>query len=297
MTRGLSRPRPTGFGGAGLVLALALFACGGTDLGSPTGPAGSAGPNFISNGVPTGSDFGSVGANLFDFDGDGIPDGGDCTGSLISPTVFLLAAHCVSAPGLGGECFLPASRQFVTFVPDLFATWPPPDLIRVVECHADPQFTLGSIPTDFHDLAVLILPEGSTAGKTPYTLPPAGLLDELAAHGGLEGQLVVNVGYGIDATQRGRPRFSFDGVRKTSKSRFSHLLPNWLVLLINSNATGEGGACFIDSGSPHFLEGRPGMAVAVTTWGINRLCRAQNGNYRLDTPSARAFLGQFVSLP
>ena len=79
-------------------------------------------------------------------------------------------------------------------------------------------------------------------------------------------------------------------------SPFMALLPNWLKLLMNTNATGEGGVCYGDSGSPHFLDGAPGMAVATTTNG-DHPCRTLGNNYRLDTPSARAFLGQFVALP
>jgi hypothetical protein len=277
-------------------LIAGLIGCGGRDISGPTTP----GPDFITNGVPTGTSFGSVGAHLFDFDGDGTIDAFNCSGSLIAPRVFLLAAHCVSAPGLAGECFFPASQHYVTFAPAIFPNLPPPDaIIRAEECHADPAFQpLKATDTDAHDLAVLILPAGSTAGKTPYQLPPAGWLDQLAAHGGLVGQLFVNVGYGVDATLRGPPSILLgtDGVRRTSKSRFLHLYHHWLLLLMNANATGEGGTCFIDSGSPHFLDGNLGVVVAVKSWG-DRHCRTFGGSYRLDTPSARAFLGQFVSLP
>jgi hypothetical protein len=38
------------------------------------------------------------------------------------------------------------------------------------------------------------------------------------------------------------------------------------------------------------------MVLAVTSW-VDAACRATNFNQRVDTPSARAFLGQFLSLP
>jgi len=37
--------------------------------------------------------------------------------------------------------------------------------------------------------------------------------------------------------------------------------------------------------------------VAATTITGDFVCRATNVDYRLDTPSARAFLGRFVTLP
>jgi hypothetical protein len=228
-----------------------------------------------------------VGALLFDFNENGTIEGFevDCSGSLIAPTVFLTAAHCVS--------FLPPDAQlYVSFDAALLPG--PPNLIAAEEFHFDPAF--GHDLANLHDLAVVILPTGSTAGITSLQLPPAGLLDALAAHGGLRDQLFINVGYGVDASQRGRPAFGFDGLRKTSESPFRALRPNWLVVSMNTNATGEGGVCFGDSGSPHFLEGNTGLIVATTTGG-DPVCRSLSYNFRLDTPTARAFLGQFVALP
>ena len=106
----------------------------------------------------------------------------------------------------------------------------------------------------------------------------------------------MNVGYGVSANRTGIPDFEFDGKRKVSKSPFAALQPHWLGLLMNSFATGEGGDCFGDSGSPKFFDGDTTMIVATVTWG-DAVCRATSWDYRLDTPSARAFLGQFVRLP
>ena len=71
-----------------------------------------------------------------------------------------------------------------------------------------------------------------------------------------------------------------------------------LLLLLNANATGQGGTCAYDSGSPHFLiTGSGGALVAVTSEQSDRVCAANAFNYRPGTPSARAFLSQFVTLP
>jgi len=242
-------------------------------------------PQFINNGVPTGAAFGNVGAVLFDFDEDGVIEGNDllCSGSLIEPTVFLTAAHCLS--------FFPADAQlYITFDPDVFPV--PAPVIAATGFAFDPAF--GHDLADLHDLGVVLLPAGSTVGITPLQLPPAGFLDAAAAQGGLRGQLFLNVGYGVAASDRGIPRFEFDGVRKVSKSRFMALQPNWLGLLMQAHATGEGGDCFGDSGSPKFLDGNTSMIVATVTTG-DRVCRATSWDYRLDTPSARAFLGAFVT--
>jgi secreted trypsin-like serine protease len=63
---------------------------------------------------------------------------------------------------------------------------------------------------------------------------------------------------------------------------------------MNTDATGQGGSCFGDSGSPKFV-GSSSTIVAVTSWG-DAVCRAHNMNWRLDIASSRAFLANFVAL-
>jgi secreted trypsin-like serine protease len=72
----------------------------------------------------------------------------------------------------------------------------------------------------------------------------------------------------------------------------------WLKLSMNPS-TGSGGTCYGDSGGPHFLgagAGETNIVVSLTVTG-DTPCRATDVTYRTDTASARAFLGQFVTLP
>jgi len=251
-----------------------------------TGPA----PSYIVNGANTGSAYPAVGALLFDYNRDGVVDGDDelCTGSLIAPTVFLTAAHCVYP-----DSYTPAGSQFyVSFEPDLYAS--PLTYITATGYVWDPAY--GHDQADLRDLAVILLPGGSTDGITPVRLPAAGILDALRAKGGLNGRLFVNVGYGTSATRTGVPGFPYDGRRKSSRSGFMALQPTWLGLLMNTMATGEGGDCYGDSGGPKFLDGDASTIYATVTSGDSP-CRATTWDWRLDTPAARAFLGRFVALP
>jgi hypothetical protein len=266
------------------MLALAAVAC----AGEPAAPPGPGLPLAdINNGTPTGPGFGNVGALLFDFNRNNVVDGDDqlCTGTLIAPTVFLTARHCVD--------FLPPTAQlYVSFEPDL--TPAPARFIAATGfTHMQRQ---GPDQADAEDLGLVFLPAGSTAGITPAGLPPLGYLDQLQAQGGLSKELFINVGYGVAASRTGQPSFAYDGLRKVSRSRFMALQPAWLGLLMNTAATGEGGDCFGDSGGPKFLESNPTIVVATVTTG-DRPCRATSWDYRLDTPRARAFLGQYVTLP
>jgi len=265
---------------------LTLAAC--TD-----GPAPATAPNEVNRivlGEPTGGAYGSVGALLFDWwEPLGVVNGDDqwCTGSLISPTVFVTAAHCVVGPDTP-----PGTQFYVTFAPDLLAR--NIKVIKATAAVADPLYS--NSVANMHDLAVIILPASATRGMTPLQLPSAGELDQLAAKGALKEALFVNVGYGSSANRTGVPSLSWDGKRNVSKSEFMGLQPTWLGLLMQNAATGEGGDCYGDSGGPKFRDGNPDKIYATVTTG-DFWCRSTTWDWRLDTPEARDFLGRFVSLP
>lgn len=262
---------------------LASLVVAGCADNPPTAPDA---PSLIINGQSTGAAYGAVGAVMYDFDRNGTIEGGEqlCTGTLIAPTLFLTAAHCLA--------WLPAATALhVTFAPALFAG--PLGLVDAASFMVDPAYRHDR--ANPHDLAVIEL-DAPVAGTVPMALPPAGYLDGLAAQGGLRGRNFVNVGYGLSASLTGKPTFGWDGKRKLSRSPFQSLRPNVLSLLMAARATQLGGDCYGDSGGPKFLDGDSQMIVAVLSWG-DTPCRAISVNYRLDTPSARAFLGRFVTLP
>ena len=244
----------------------------------------------ISNGGP---DFGghpNVGALLADFTGDGTVTGDEafCSGVLISPTVFLTAGHCLIFLEPEG-----IETIYVSFDPALLVDGPG-TLIPSTTWAFDPGFY--SSFRAAHDIGVVILPAASTAALTPATLPAAGILDAMQRSGQLRSTLIENVGYGvIPDWKRGPARFGYDGNRNISVSPVMSLNKTWLKLQMNNDATGLGGSCFGDSGSPKFLAGT-NTIVAITTGGDPR-CRSLNYNYRLDTPEARAFLAAHVPLP
>jgi hypothetical protein len=69
-------------------------------------------------------------------------------------------------------------------------------------------------------------------------------------------------------------------------------IPNTFVWIYEPE---DGGTCYGDSGGPHFL-GDSNKVLSLTVTG-NAWCRATDVTYRLDTDSARSYLGQFVNLP
>ena len=94
----------------------------------------------------------------------------------------------------------------------------------------------------------------------------------------------------------GPTQFVFDGVRRAGTSIITGLRHGNVMYNQNRHGIGTGsGLCFGDSGSPQFKRGT--LLVLSVTSGGNGQCNANNQNYRVDTPHARAFLGQFLNLP
>ena len=213
-----------------------------------------------------------------------------CTGTLISPTVFLTAAHCIV--GMKGMFGLDPTDVYVTFDSEVTGT---PATYNVVSATIDPNYN--HTASDPHDLAVLIL-DGPVTGITPAELPAAGLLDEMKASGALKDQQFVAVGYGTvrDDKTGAPPVLSLDGIRRYTTGTFSALTQSWLKISKNP-ATGDGGICWGDSGGPHFLELDEEEILISVTSATDAACRAMDFTYRLDTESARSFLGEFVTLP
>jgi secreted trypsin-like serine protease len=227
----------------------------------------------ITNGVPDGTAHPNVGGLVSPTqysDGTWIY----CSGTLISPTVFLTAAHC----GEDGE------RVAVTFDPAYEAG----DTVYSGTFQADPLYTHAQ--NDPHDIAVVVL-DDPVEGLSPALLPEAGSLSDLTV-----GQTFTSVGYGAYEVTRGPGghAYLYDDVRMRATGALNAVNPAWLRISMNP-ATGNGGTCYGDSGGPNFLDDSD-IVAAITITG-DAICRATNVVYRLDTASARAFLSQYVTLP
>jgi len=238
----------------------------------------------VTFGQPDGNGHPNVGAMIVQE-----PDGVKylyCSGTLISPDVFLTAAHCTYfAAAYGAD----PHNVWVTFDPvyDESAT-----LHRGIY-YLNPNY--GHDMHDLHDVAVIILDE-PIDDIEPATLPPAGLLSDMKKEHELKGQELVTVGYGMlrDDKTRGPHVIGQAGERYYAEQTFQALKPYWLQLSMNPS-TDNGGTCYGDSGGPHFL-GDTNMVVSLTVTG-DTWCRATDVTYRLDTDSARSYLEEFVDLP
>jgi len=235
----------------------------------------------ITFGEPDGDNHPNVGAMIVELNG---VKRLYCSGTLISPTVFLTAAHCtVAAFARGAD----PHDTYVTFDP----VWDATSTLYRGTYQLNPNY--GHDMHDLHDVAVIILDEPIT-DITPATLPGAGMLDDMKKAHELKDQQFVAVGYGrLRDDKTGGPHAIGDaGERYYAEQTFLALKPYWLQLSMNPS-TGSGGTCYGDSGGPHFLGD---MVVSITVTG-DAWCRATDVTYRMDTESARSYLSQFVTLP
>ncbi len=201
-----------------------------------------------------------------------------CSGVLISPTVFLTAAHCAEE----------GDRVGVTFDPDYSGT----EKVYYGTFHADPAYPGPS--SDSHDIAVVVF-DKPIRGITPAQLPEAGSLSNLSGS-----QTFTSVGYGAYKVEMGPggASYVYNDVRLYGTGTLNATNNTWLRISGNPS-TGNINTCYGDSGGPNFLGAGATETniIAGTTITGDALCKSTNVTYRLDTASVRAFLGQFVTLP
>lgn len=237
-----------------------------------------------------------------------------CSGTLLSPTVMLTAAHCFSdsTSAWGTNTVTGAPIVRVSFDPNLINTPRSQRVWYFGTYYFDPQFALGSgggLPGfDTHDVAVVIftptgcvVPAGQngTCGPIPASatlgqygaLPSQGLVDTLAM-----GTPIDIVGFGVQNFVRGggpcggpcKPvpgdaftRFYGQTTLITSNDRISSEF-----LKLHSNVSGT---CFGDSGGPDLLGGT-NIVLGVNSFVANSLCSGNTYSYRVDTAQALSWI-------
>lgn len=221
-----------------------------------------------------------------------------CTGTLISPTVFLTASHCTDGLEQAALSF-PSLEVLVTFDSTITAG----GTFFTGTMHTNPgynRFQGKGGMSDPGDIAVIVLDE--SPGIAPASLPPAGMLDQLSRSRVLKNTMFTAVGYG---TVRNTMTGGFATIeenldRNQVDQSFFSLTPSWLTLsMVNTPGLPSGGTCYGDSGGPHFihLDGvETDIVTSITVTG-DAPCKATDKTYRTDTPSARQFLDDFVTLP
>jgi hypothetical protein len=225
-----------------------------------------------------------------------------CTGTLISNQTLLTAGHC--ADTVGG-----AVTARVYFQQDAGVNYDPATQVDPVSgypetCAPGTEGTLcftastilnfdypGSLQLpNTHDVGLVILDEPADLGYAQ--LPEENFLNQFATARGTQDVLFTVSGYGLSYKQQehnGKPNLSFRE-RLMAEAKLVNLnsaLNAGFNLQTNGNGKGKGGTCNGDSGGPVFFGGIDSgsdLVVAVTSFGLNSLCRGSDFAYRIDQP-------------
>jgi trypsin len=230
----------------------------------------------VTNGQPDGNLHPYVGTVIQFIDANTISI---CSGSALSPTRFLTAAHCAD-PGQpvfvsykSGSFTFPTDFTQGTFVPN--PNWCP-------NCgHGVPGF-------DSHDVAIVRLVSAVNPGGF-VTLPSAGLVDTLPMNSPID-----LVGYGVQGFVHGggKPQDIFLFTRFFAPSlliQSNDAISDEFIKLTANPAQGKGGICFGDSGGPDLIGGTT-TVVAVNTFLNDSNCAGVTYSQRIDLPDILSFI-------
>ena len=250
-------------------------------LGVWTGPAAA-----VTDGVPdANNDYPFVGLMVAQTE-DGEPLW-RCSGTLISPTLFLTAGHCTEAPAEHVEIWF--DQDVESGIPD---NGYPYDGDVGGTPYTHPQYD----PNAFYlyDLGVVVLDK-------PVRMDEYGILPELNQLDALkpgESTRFTAVGYGLQES------FPDAAAWKENNERVRMISHPYLLqinrgivgdfsLLLSNNAY-SGGTCFGDSGGPNFV-GDTNVIAGVTSFGLNSTCAGTGGVYRVDRADDLEWLATFTS--
>lgn len=219
-----------------------------------------------------------------------------CSGTLLSPTLFLTAGHCTEAPTEHVAIWF---ADHVERDPDYVPAWrggtgcENPEVTGFpcfgADASGDPYVHPDYDPQRFYyrDLGAVVLDEAyHTPGEVYGALPTLNELESLKTRRGKQDVTFTAVGYGL---QRINPVFvEQELTRMVAHPKLIQMnTPGFtgdFSLLLTNNAK-TGGTCFGDSGGPNFV-GTSNVLAGVTSYGLNGNCAGTGGVFRLDQPWA-----------
>ncbi len=274
---------------------------------------GATGAVAITNGQPDGANHPYIGL-MVALDANNVPLW-RCSGSALSDTVFLTAAHCTEAPAAHVEVWFDQG-------PVAWGSWDPSanptcDGETGYPCQGDsggtpypnPDYNVGNpygggngLPAfAYRDVGVVKL-DAAFARPRYAQLPTAGTVD------GLKNKSAIDfVGYGVqsqaqipgNALPQPPPYYRWTGLRQRMyapselvSGKFVHSA-EYMRLSLNPGK-GKGGTCFGDSGGGDLLGGTD-TVLAVNSYVTNVNCSGVGYSSRVDIPDVLTWVTSFMT--
>ena len=215
-----------------------------------------------------------------------------CSGTLISPTVFLTAGHCTEAP---------AAHVEIWFAADVDAGRPGNGYPFNGEVGGTPYTHPDYNPNAFfvRDVGVVVLDEPYVSPNGVYgELPLLDQFDAFKTKRGLQDVTFTAVGYGLQKSFPDAASWQTvaNRVRMVAHPKLNQInVPGFtgdFSMLLSNNAK-TGGTCFGDSGGPNFL-GDTNIVAGVTSFGINGNCAGTGGVFRMDRSWSLDWVSSFL---
>ena len=200
-----------------------------------------------------------------------------CSGTLISPTLYLTAGHC-------------------TYGADDVEIWFQSDLEADDDLYGYPEIDMGQVGGTpyvhpeyddaafyLHDLGMVVLDEPVIVDEYG-ALPTLNQLDAYAKSTKKDAWFTA-VGYGLQKSFPDAASWRDQALRTrmVSTPKLNQINTGFTgdYSLLLSNNTHTGGTCSGDSGGPNFI-GDSNVIAGVTSFGLNSACGGTGGVYRID---------------